>query len=292
MNAPHAPTQVVAEDLTQAYDFFNERLFGGRLEPCLITLQRQPNSFGYYARNRFLHRDGASICEIAVNPSYFASRPVESTLSTLVHEMCHLKMDRIDKAEHKNGYHCAEWAKSMQAVGLMPTATGELGGAKTGYRVTHYIIADGPFSRHAKELLARGWQLKYVDRDAIAVSTFTSKSTGVIVEVPEGEEDPPVGLAAAEHPTKPPAKKRQSKDPPPAAAELGAALGVALGITPRQRSASSQTRTKYQCKCNNPNAVWGKAALLIRCMACDQMFTAVSARTMTSSPASNPDDED
>ena len=35
------PTRTTYQGLTEAYDFFNERLFGGRLPRCLITMQRQ-----------------------------------------------------------------------------------------------------------------------------------------------------------------------------------------------------------------------------------------------------------
>ena len=35
------PTRTTYQGLTEAHDFFNERLFGGRLPRCLITMQRQ-----------------------------------------------------------------------------------------------------------------------------------------------------------------------------------------------------------------------------------------------------------
>jgi hypothetical protein len=35
----------------------------------------------------------------------------------------------------------------MERVGLMPSSTGEPGGKRTGQKVSHYILADGPFAR-------------------------------------------------------------------------------------------------------------------------------------------------
>jgi hypothetical protein len=35
----------------------------------------------------------------------------------------------------------------MEAVGLMPSDTGELGGTRVGQRMTHYVVAGGPFER-------------------------------------------------------------------------------------------------------------------------------------------------
>jgi hypothetical protein len=47
------PTDQAYEELQCAYDYFNEKLFDGKLPPCLITLQRKPRTLGYYAPNNF-----------------------------------------------------------------------------------------------------------------------------------------------------------------------------------------------------------------------------------------------
>ena len=48
------PTQETYSELQQAFDFFNENLFQGSLPLCLLTLQRQKNTFGYFALQRFV----------------------------------------------------------------------------------------------------------------------------------------------------------------------------------------------------------------------------------------------
>ena len=59
--------------MTEAYDFFNERLFAGRLPRCLITMQRQRGASGYFAGKRFGTKDGAEVTdEIALNPAHFS----------------------------------------------------------------------------------------------------------------------------------------------------------------------------------------------------------------------------
>ena len=69
------PTRTTYQGLTEAYDFFNERLFGGRLPRCLITMQRQRGAYGYFAGKRFGTRDGQEVTdEIALNPAHFRSR--------------------------------------------------------------------------------------------------------------------------------------------------------------------------------------------------------------------------
>ncbi|EAA4127232.1 sprT domain-containing protein, partial [Salmonella enterica subsp. enterica] len=49
------PTQQTYEELQVAYDHFNEALFDGSLPPCLITLQREKKTYGYFSAERFVH---------------------------------------------------------------------------------------------------------------------------------------------------------------------------------------------------------------------------------------------
>ena len=50
------PTRTTYQGLTEAYDFFNARLFGGRLPRCLITMQRQKAAYGYFAGGAVRHQ--------------------------------------------------------------------------------------------------------------------------------------------------------------------------------------------------------------------------------------------
>ena len=66
-----------------AYDWFNRRLFGANLPPCLITLQRKAHSRGYFCSDRFRHRNQrASSHELALNPDTFPGRSDKDILST------------------------------------------------------------------------------------------------------------------------------------------------------------------------------------------------------------------
>lgn len=157
------PTQATYDELRAAYDFFNERLFAGRLPPCLITMQRKAKAYGYFAGGRFGTKDGKQITdEIALNPSHFRDRTTEQSLSTLVHEMTHLEQHHFGKPS-RAGYHNKGWAKLMRAVGLIPSDTGAPGGKETGQAVSHYIEAGGRFELACAELLGRGAALPYVE---------------------------------------------------------------------------------------------------------------------------------
>ena len=84
------PTERTYAELKLAYDTFNARLFDGQLPACLITLQREKRTCGYFSSQRFGTRQGETTDEIALNPEFFAVTPLIETLQTILHEMIHL----------------------------------------------------------------------------------------------------------------------------------------------------------------------------------------------------------
>jgi predicted SprT family Zn-dependent metalloprotease len=152
--------------LSAAFDFFNRKLFGGRLPPTLITLQRRSTTRGYYSSKRFEGRADASLetDEIALNPATFQGRTDAEILSTHVHEMAHHWQSHFGDPG-RGRYHNAEWAAKMEEIGLMPSDTGQPGGKRTGQRVTHYIVEDGPFDLACQELLAGGVRVEWQSRE-------------------------------------------------------------------------------------------------------------------------------
>ena len=157
------PTDDTFNLLQEAYDFFNETLFGDQLPPCLILLHRKTGTHGYYWPEQFraISNENQKLDEIALNPATL-DRGDRLVLSTLVHEMVHLWQRHFGKPS-RNGYHNRQWAKEMRRVGLMPTDTGEVGGKQTGQSVTHYILDNGSYdvaferwSKHSRSILWTG----------------------------------------------------------------------------------------------------------------------------------------
>ena len=159
------PTTQTYTSLASAYDFFNRELFEGLLPPCLITMQRHKNAYGYFSGERFANTsDPKEITdEIALNPTHFATQKPDEVLSTLVHEMVHLWQHHYGKPPRK-GYHDKQWAGKMRQIGLIPTATGEEGGKETGQKVAHLIDENGRYARAVTTLLAEHSAILYSDR--------------------------------------------------------------------------------------------------------------------------------
>lgn len=158
-------TSVVEESYSlfeDAYRFFNQRLFDNALPVCLITYQRQARLMGYVAFKRWVNNEGKFVDELAINPAYFANYPLISILQTLCHEMVHVWQEHFGKPS-RGGYHNVEWATKMQSVGLMPSSTGESGGATIGQMMSDYVIEGGAFEHACQELLDSGFKLKWYD---------------------------------------------------------------------------------------------------------------------------------
>ncbi|EJD3148794.1 SprT-like domain-containing protein [Salmonella enterica] len=163
-NIANNPTLEAYAELQKAFDHYNDRLFGGLLPYCLITMQREKRTYGYFSSRRFAHRtDKQMTDEIAMNPSYFGVVPLLEILQTLVHEMAHAWQFHFGDPGRR-AYHNKEWADKMESIGLMPSSTGKPGGARTGEKMADYAIEGGLFMQATDELLATGFQVSWLDR--------------------------------------------------------------------------------------------------------------------------------
>lgn len=166
------PTDETYKTLDLAYEFFNKELFEGKLPNCLITMQRKGKARGFFSPERFTTRkaENSFIHEIALNPAHFVDRSDEDIVSTLVHEMAHLWQQEHGNPPRKN-YHNREWAEKMESFGLIPSNTGEEGGAKTGQSMTHYIEKNGKYDLLIKRFFANNEPLHYQDRpEAVGIA--------------------------------------------------------------------------------------------------------------------------
>src|SRR5256712_14181348 len=110
--AMSTPTEQAYTELQRAYDFFNARLFGGQLPPCLITMQRKNRTYGHFSGECWNDQAGAVTDEIALNPTHCATRSTEEGLSPLAHATVHLWQHRCGTPSHGT-YHNKAWAAKM-----------------------------------------------------------------------------------------------------------------------------------------------------------------------------------
>jgi hypothetical protein len=161
-----SPTLKVMGELEHAFDYFNKKLFEGKLPKVIFLLHRKQKAYGYFWKGRWapvaakdIDKDSKDIRhEIALNPDHVRDRTLEQNLSTVVHEQAHLWKAVFGEKETKT-HHDKEWAAKMEDIGLMPSSTGQPGGKRTGRLVSHYIIDDGPFKKHCDAIIKTGFTL-------------------------------------------------------------------------------------------------------------------------------------
>lgn len=282
-------TREAYAELQLAYDCFNAELFDGELPGAMITLQRHGRSMGYYSSDRFVNRDRKIGDEIAMNPVYFATRPIEDTLSTLAHEMCHQWRERTGPEPSRRCYHDKQWAEKMKQIGLYPSSTGRPGGKEVGEKVSHYIVTDGAFIHVCKAFLSKHQGIVWYDRFPTEGGKDYDYAAAATVRVPrkqastkQGEKGSGEGSAVSG--ALPCVDDGSTEEPvfspPPVQAGLDV---VAIESAPTRhaqvgaaRKTDSSNRLKYSCPGCLVN-VWGKPELKIECGSCKKPF-AVTGR--------------
>lgn len=258
------PTTVFYAELQKAYDTFNRLLFDDELPQCLITLQREDRTYGYFSENRFGNLKGEKLHEIALNPTYFAIVPLVEVMQTIVHEMAHLWQTERGRPG-RGRYHNAEWANKMEAIGLMPSSTGRPGGARTGDKMGDYPIQGGRFLAACRALLDDDFKIAWYDRFGNDNRLLTP-----LHAIPATLEQMAEAVHDAVTPADPLGGPAPLLDLPAPATTVAALMGVAMEPRP-EKPVNRSNRSKYTCACNI--SVWGKPGLKIICGECESRFT-------------------
>lgn len=162
--------------LDKAFDFFNKRLFDGKLPKVMFELTNKKRVGGYFKSKAWQSVDNSYIHTIAINPQYIVHSTPLQVLTTLVHECCHLEQHLFGN-EGRGNYHNTEWADKMESIGLMPSSTGKPGGKRTGQSMSDYPIPGGPFEQACVDFFLEGNFISFVDAsvDEAEVLKFRNK---------------------------------------------------------------------------------------------------------------------
>lgn len=140
------PTNAQFAAYRAMWAYFNAVLFGDSLGHVILNFSRLARSLGFFAPDRWRNAGDQVTHEISLNPAHLKRDNAKDAASTLVHEMAHLWRHGQPNPP-RGGYHDRGWADKMEALGLMPSSTAAPGGARVGYRMSHYIIPGGAFER-------------------------------------------------------------------------------------------------------------------------------------------------
>jgi hypothetical protein len=100
------------------FDYYNNQLFEGKLNDCMINMSRKKGAYGFFFPQNWKssNKKEGDIHEISLNPDGLDRKEVEWH-STLVHEMVHLWQSDFGKSS-RNGYHNRQWAEKMRQIKL------------------------------------------------------------------------------------------------------------------------------------------------------------------------------
>ena len=245
-----SPTSELYAALEKAFDHFNASLFEGKLPRVIFSIQRQQSVMGYYSHKRWASQSNKYRHEIAINPSYVGRSSLIELFQTLVHEMTHEWQFKFGKPSRRS-YHNRQFANKMKAIGLMPSTTGDPGGATTGEKMNDYAISNGKFIRECANLVSKkSFQLPWVDRYArvrnMEVESYDVPTSG-------SEEGDRLGIRESifDHLT-----------------SLMSDLYSENTFVDNQASAAKKAKVRYSCEGCGIN-LWGKSGLDISCNSCE-----------------------
>ena len=217
---------------------FNAELFDATLPAPLFSIRRHMRTLSYFSAARWQHSSGDKVGEIALRADLFDSNCLAALLLAIAQQQCHLWQHAYGRPS-RPGYHNREWAERMRAIGLVPTVTGELGGASTGQRMASYPESGGAFLRACGTLRRKQPDLAGAYRSDLPITALSEQVSNF-----------PLSAAIRQWLISP----------------VGEWADLAV-IDEEQ--IERKRKIKYECpRCGV--AAWGGVALKISCRACDQ----------------------
>lgn len=119
-------TSRLAGQLEKLFRMLNADWFNNELETPIITIQSTPRAFGHYSTFDAWDVKGEGHREINLGAGTL-DRPIEETVATLLHEMCHMYNDTVLNVQDCSGssrmYHNKAFKRTAESHGLIVTHT-------------------------------------------------------------------------------------------------------------------------------------------------------------------------
>lgn len=153
------PTTKMSRAVSQLEHIFsslNVDFFDGELPVPVITVQSKPGTYGHSSISKVWQRPEDSAYELNVAAEVL-SFPIEETIDTMLHEMCHLycREHGIKEVSRGGKYHNGRFKQIAEAHGL------------TCYRSDVYGWNTTPGENLIEYALAKGWNEIKIGRSSL-----------------------------------------------------------------------------------------------------------------------------
>jgi len=129
----------LAGQLERIFNALNQDFYNGELETPTITIQNTPRAYGHVSTWDAWNVKGCGKKELNVGAGTL-NRPLEATVSTILHEMAHLyNLDvlNVQDCSRSGTYHNKFFKQTAESHGLICTRT-----EKYGWSDTSTILSD------------------------------------------------------------------------------------------------------------------------------------------------------
>jgi hypothetical protein len=169
---PSSPARPLLTYITldKTGEHLNFAYFEGRLNPCLITLERRVNAYGSFsiASVANVNNAGEIADKIILSARHVPGMTDLFIVSCVLRQMVGIWQHYEGNPPGRPGFFNCEWYHKMRSVGLQPYAIDKNGnrlkGRKSGERFDHEVIANGPFDLLGRSLLSSSNNVLYLDR--------------------------------------------------------------------------------------------------------------------------------
>jgi len=154
--------------LEKIYRQLNEDFFDGVLEEVVITIQSTKGAYGHVTCGKVWKAKDSDRYELNIGAGTLA-RPIESVVSTMLHEMVHIYnlMHNIQDTSRGNTYHNKRFKEKAESVGLIITRDDRIGWSITS-----------PSEELILYICEQGWQEIYINREEGVYSFGGGGETG------------------------------------------------------------------------------------------------------------------
>lgn len=139
-------TSRVSGYIEKMYRQLNQDKFAGQLEEPIITIQSTPRAYGHVTCGKVWKSKDCHRYELNIGAGTL-DRPIESVVSTLLHEMVHIYnlMNNIQDCSRGNTYHNKKFRDKAEEVGLIIERDKRIGWSITSpsEELIEYIIQQG-----------------------------------------------------------------------------------------------------------------------------------------------------